>query len=245
MIEPVTSWTSGAVEACSPAMRAVVSVLATVAGHDVPVLLHGESGSGKSNLGRALHAASSRRARRLVAVDCQGLQGRADASRELGAMIETAAGGTILLEEVGALPERCQGTVAYLLEQHRLCDADADIRVIATAHGDLEAAVRAGRFREDLLTRLDVVEIRVPPLRERHEDILPLARSFLLAFKRPGGEPCPALTARAEEALVEYRWPGNVRELRNAVQRALIVSPGPLLDVDAFAPRLGAAGGHA
>ena len=221
-------------------MRAVLEIVATVAAYDVPVLFRGESGSGKSVLARALHAASPRRLGSLVRVDCRALEGEGPATAHvLYTALDGAAGGTVLLEEVGGLPKPLQGPVASLIEPTR--SAGARVRVVATSARDLEGAARAGPFSEELLARLAVVEVRVPPLRERREDILPLAHRFVVAFTLGDGPP-PALTARAERALLAYAWPGNVRELRNAMQRAVIVSQGAVLDLDALPPKLSAVG---
>lgn len=239
MIAPDAGSEGVPIESSSSAMRAVVAMLGRVACHDVPVLLRGESGSGKSALARALHAASPRRDRLLVPVDCRELE--ADGPRNarvLAEKIGEAMGGSVLLEEVGALPERLQAGVVSLLEPSG-ARRSGDVRVVATSHLDLEAAVRAGRLREDLVRRLAVVEIRVPPLRERKDDILPLARSFLAAFGRGR---VAGLAPRAEVALLSYPWPGNIRELRNAMQRALVLSPGAILDLEALPPKLRASG---
>ena len=221
-------------ESGSPAMRPVVEMLAAVAAHDVPVLLRGESGVGKSVLARALHTASPRRAFPLVTIDCRGLEGdEATAAKVLGPMLRGSSPGNALLEEIGALPERAQAILAMLLEGNRGAGGLGP-RIIGTSARDLEAAVRAGRFRRDLLARLSVVEIRVPSLRERREDILPLASRFLSAFS-----PSPRdLSPRAREALLLYDWPGNVRELRNAIQHAVVLCDGPSLDLPSLPERV-------
>jgi len=221
-----------ALESASPAMRGALRVLATVAPHDVPVLLLGESGSGKSMLARALHAASPRRERPFVSVDCLELSGGPPEVRVLHERIAAAADGTVLFEEIAALPEVLQGAVLALFER------SASVRVVASTRRDLDAEVRAGRFREDLRSRLDLVEIRVPPLRARREDILALASSFLAAFAETMAVSPPALTPAAEQVLLAYPWPGNVRELRNAMQHAVVVAGGSTLDVDALPVRL-------
>jgi len=231
------------IESASSAMRPVLEVLSRVAAHDVPVLLRGESGSGKSALARSLHAASPRRERPLVPVDCRELAAEALRSgRSLAARIEEALGSTLLLEEVGALPERLQAGLLSLLEPSGAGRA-APVRVVATSERRLEDAVAAGEFRGDLLRRLAVVEVRVPPLRARREDVLPLARAFLGASGLRRGEGPPALSPRAERALLAYPWPGNLRELRNAVERALVLEPGPVVDLEGLPPRIAALGG--
>jgi NtrC-family two-component system response regulator AlgB len=230
-------------DATSQAMRSIVQQIPAIASHHVPVLLRGESGAGKSVLGRALHAASFRRAQRFITVDCRAFeQDAAAAAQILAQKLAEAARGTILLEEVSALPDRLQAIVALRLEEQCLAPPSAAYpRIIATSYRDLEAAVRADRFRKELLSRLSVIEIRVPPLRDRPEDILPLASRFAETFALEARQTTRQLTSRSKRALLAYAWPGNIRELRNAMQRALIVGEGPALDVDALPPKIGAA----
>jgi DNA-binding NtrC family response regulator len=245
MVTPDTGSAEAHIEATSAAMRAVMQILAKVARHDVPVLFRGESGSGKSALARALHAASPRRLHPLVAIDCQALGADpAPSARILASKLGEALGGAILLQEVSALPDRLQAAIASLLEQRLPGGRTAEFRILATSRRDLEAAVRASRFQEDLLSRLNVVEVWVPPLRDRREDILPLARRFLDAFTRGSGRTISELTPRAKRALLDYEWPGNVSELRNAMQRALVLSGSSVLDLDAL-PTVLSAIGHA
>jgi NtrC-family two-component system response regulator AlgB len=232
-----------AIEASSPAMIAVMGTLARVAVHDAPVLFRGESGSGKSTLARVLHAMSLRRTRPLVDIDCLLLQADPSSSGPtVMAKLEEAFGGTVLLEEVGAATVRLQAAALSLLDQAQLGDDARSIRLLATSHLDLEAAVRAGQFPEDLLARLGVVEILVPPLRDRREDILPLARFFLELFTHGTGPRMAIVTPRAQRTLVANAWPGNIRELRKAMQRAAIFSKGDVLDLDALPPRLSVPG---
>jgi len=230
-------------ESRSPAMVSMIRMLPSIAAHDAPVLLRGESGVGKSVLARALHDASPRRAFRLVTVDCRALA--ANFPPEAGALahkLDEAAAGTLLLDEVGALPDRGQLAIGLLIDESRVpWMAPHRPRIVATSSRDLEAEVRAGRLRMDLLSRLSVVEIQVPPLRERREDILPFASRFAEEFARNAGQTPPELTLRAQRALLSYRWPGNVRELRNAVQRAMIVGEGSVLDLEALPPKVAAA----
>lgn len=216
----------------SPAMRSLVQMFPRVAAHEAPVIVRGESGVGKSLLAWALHAASPRRAHSLVTVDCRALE--LD-GHSLARIFHQAARGTALFEEIAALPDHAQAAVAFLLEDRRLGVKSATVpRIIATSSHDLETEARSGQFRRDLLTGLSVVEFRIPPLRDRREDILPLASRFAAAL----GNSAPDITPRAQRALLEYDWPGNLRELHNAVQRAIIVGPGPSLDLDALPPKV-------
>ena len=236
-MEPPAQPAHAALESTSPAMRGALRVLATVAPHDVPVLFLGESGSGKSTLARVLHATSPRRERPFVAIDCLELSGGLPVVRVLPDRIAGADGGTLLFEEIAALPESLQAGVLALFEPRGAEARRVGVRVVATSRRDLDAEVRAGRFREDLLSRLDLVEVRVPPLRERPEDILPLASSFLAAFAPMMGVSAPTLTSAAQQVLLAHAWPGNVRELRNAMQHAVVVARGPILDVEALPMR--------
>ena len=193
-------------------MLSVFRVLTEVAGHDVPVLLRGESGTGKSVVARALHQTSSRSAHAFVTVDCSALasglrpSSRADLATEADragergfrSQVAAAAGGTILLQEVAALPARLQAATLRLAAEPRPAARRARARIVASTQRDLEAAVASGQFRKDLLFRLNVVEISLPPLRERPEDILPLALHFLETFARAEGATVPEITARSD-----------------------------------------------
>jgi NtrC-family two-component system response regulator AlgB len=237
----------------SPAMLSVFRVLTEVAGHDVPILFRGESGTGKSVVARALHQASPRSAHAFVTLDCSAFasalrpSSRADPATEADrageryfrSHLAAAAGGTILLQEIAALPARFQAATLRLAADTRRVARRP--RLVASTQRDLEAAVISGQFRKDHLFRLNVVEISLPPLRERPEDILPLAFHFLETFSRAESVPLPDITARAQRALLAYAWPGNIRELRNAVQRGLVMSESGALDVDALPERVAAA----
>ena len=241
----------------SPLMQAVFRDTAVIAPTDTRVLITGESGVGKEIVAEVIHAWSRRAAGPLVKVNCAAIpenlleselfgheQGAfaGAATRRLG-RFEEAAGGTILLDEIGELPPAVQASLLRIINDgtfRRLGsahDVPADARVLATTNRDLEAQIAAGRFREDLFYRLNVMEIHLPPLRERPEDILPLATHFIEKFSRQK----PRFSATVAAGLTRYRWPGNVRELRNAMERAALLSRGEIVLPEHLPARLVAA----
>ena len=244
----------------SPRMQAVLDVVERTASHDVAVLLRGENGTGKGVLARLVHGRSPRRDRPFVVVNCPTLSEELLASELFGhargaftgavkdqeGRVEAAEGGTVFLDEIGEISPGLQAKLLRFLQEKRFervgetRTRTADVRIVAATNRDLEAEVKAGRFREDLLYRLNVVEITVPPLRERSEDILPLARRFIAFLARQARRQPPDLSAAAERVLVAYPWPGNVRELRNALERALILTPGQVLEPESFPERIAA-----
>src|SRR5439155_873524 len=242
----------------SAAMRAVLDVIGRTAAHDVPVLLRGESGTGKTVLARALHRQSPRRGRPFAVVNCPALSEELLASEMFGHVkgaftgavrdqpgrVEAAEGGTLFLDEVGEVPPSIQAKLLRFLQDKQFERVGetrtrvADVRIVAATNRNLDEAVRAGQFREDLLFRLNVVEVTVPPLRERREEILPLAQSFLAFFARAARRAPQQLSPEAERAFLAYAWPGNVRELRNAIERAVILSPAQVLQPQSFPDRI-------
>jgi two-component system, NtrC family, response regulator AlgB len=252
-------------ETASPAMHAAIGLLERAAGSDAAVLLRGESGTGKGVLARALHSMSPRRRRPFVTVNCPTLSEQLLASELFGHVrgaftgavrdqpgrVEQAEGGTLFLDEVAEMSPGLQAQLLRFLQDkqfERLGEGRtrrADVRVVAATNRDLEKDVAEGRFREDLLYRLNVVEVKLPALRERREDLLPLARRFVAFFARAAKRPVPELSPSTEQMLLAYGWPGNVRELRNAIERALIVWPANVLEPQSFPERIAAAGGSA
>ena len=246
----------------SPRVRAALETLMRAAPHDVAVLLRGESGTGKGVLARALHAASPRRERPFAVVNCPTLSeellaselfGHArgsftGATRDQPGRIEAAEGGTVFLDEIGEITPSLQAKLLRFLQEKRFERIGenrtrvADVRVVSATNRDLDLAVKAGAFREDLLYRLNVVEVTVPPLRERTEDILPMARRFVAFFAQQARRPPPELSPASERMLVAWPWPGNVRELRNAIERAVILSPGQVLEPESFPERMAGQG---
>ncbi|XXF81708.1 sigma-54 dependent transcriptional regulator [Myxococcaceae bacterium GXIMD 01537] len=250
-------------ETASPAMHAAIGLMTRAAASDAAVLLRGESGTGKGVLARALHSLSARRRRPFVTVNCPTLSEQlltselfghvrgafTGAVREQPGRVEQAEGGTLFLDEVTEMSPGLQAQLLRFLQEkqfERLGEGRtrrADVRVVAATNRDLEKDVASGRFREDLLYRLNVIEVKLPALRERSEDILPLARRFVGFFARQSQRPAPELSAATERMLLAYPWPGNVRELRNAIERALIVWPAEVVEPLAFPERIAAASG--
>jgi len=248
-------------DSAAPAMRSVVEVVTRAAQSDVSVLFRGESGTGKGVLSRAMHLQSARRDRPFVTVNCPTLTEELLASELFGhakgaftgavrdqpGRVEVAEGGTLFLDEIGDLPASLQAKLLRFIQEKRFervgeaRTRKADVRVVAATNRDLEVDVLSGRFREDLLFRLNVIEVRVPSLRERREDIVPMARRFLSFFARSLGRPVATLSPAAEKVLANYGWPGNVRELRNAIERAIILWPSSVIEPLAFPERISGA----
>src|SRR6266542_6009307 len=244
-----TSPAARALIAESPAMQQALEVVARVAGHKTTVLITGERGTGKEVIAQAIHRAGPRAAGPFVAVNCAAIPETLLESELFGyvkgaftgaagdrpGLFEQADGGTLLLDEIGELPLPLQAKLLRVLQEseiRRVGDQRTrrvDVRLLAATARDLAAEAAAGRFREDLFDRLNVVAIHLPPLAERREDVAPLARHFAAQVARRLGRPV-ALSDAAVAWMVEQRWPGNARELEHAIERAAVLSDKEILE---------------
>jgi transcriptional regulator with GAF, ATPase, and Fis domain len=236
----------------SRSWKEVLQQVGRVAASDTTVLITGESGTGKEVVSRLIHQGSPRNGKPFVAINCAALPENLLESElfghEKGAFtgaiatkigrLEQAAGGTLFLDEIAEMSPTVQAKFLRLLQEKEFQRVGAgrvlraDVRVIAATNRDLAAAIETGQFREDLFYRLNVFEIDVPPLRERPEDILPLAEAFLEDLGLTMGRPAAGISRDAREWLVVHPWPGNVRELRNAIERAILLCDGGLITRD-------------
>ena len=243
----------GAVLAESPAMRSVIEkARAAAASPASTILLLGESGTGKGLLARAIHAASGRAAEPFLTVTCSAIPEHllesnlfghekgafTDAKETRKGVFEAAHNGTVLLDEVGDMPLALQSKLLGVLEDRVYTrvgsheERSFDVRIIAATHRNLEEQTANGDFREDLLYRLNVVPLVIPSLRDRKEDIEPLATSFVQRYNAEFGRGVTDFAPAARTKLLDYHWPGNVRELRNVIERAMLFVDKPVLDAD-------------
>ena len=242
----------------SPALRRVLDRVRQVAPPDITVLLEGESGVGKELVATAVHGLSGRRHKRLVVVNCGAIPEGLIESELFGAekgaytgatdrrtgYFEEADGGTLFLDEIGEMPLQAQVRLLRVLESGEFSRVGgaatqrADVRVVAATNKDLATEVGAGRFREDLYYRLSAVVLRIPPLRERREDVVPIFEAFAARFARQYDAPNLRLTPDAAALLRGYSWPGNVRELRNVAEQAVVLTEGGAVTADALRPHL-------
>lgn len=236
----------------SPALQAVLARVAKVAPTDSTVLITGETGTGKELIARAIHKRSARSARAFVSVNCAAIPRDLVASElfghEKGAFtgatqrrlgrFESADGGTIFLDEVGELPLETQISLLRVIQEREFQRVGSNqslqinVRVVTATNRDLEAAIAAGGFREDLFYRLNVFPIEVPPLRQRKEDIPLLVEYFVDRFASKAGKKITGIDRRSMDLLQSYAWPGNIRELQNVIERSVIVCDTENLTVD-------------
>jgi DNA-binding NtrC family response regulator len=213
--------------ASSAPMRAALDTLLRAACSMAPLLLRGELGSEVRHLAQLVHDNSPCRNRRLVCISCPAIvELRWDD-------LVAGRGGTIFFDQVGALIPALQKRLAGMLD--RMASPEGNMRVICSTVGDLAEEIPSGQFREDLFFRLNVVEVRIPPLRERRDEILPLATRFVATISAELGRTAPALSVDAAIALMSHKWPGNERELRNVVEHALLTSTADVLEPAALA----------
>ena len=243
----------------SPAMHTVLDLVARVAPTDATVLIQGESGTGKEVIAKAIHHASARAARPFVAINCGAVPETLLESELFGyvrgaftgagvsklGLFEEADGGTLFLDEIAEMPPALQVKLLRALQSgeiRRLGATQAatiDVRVIAATHGDLAALISQGSFREDLFYRLNVIQVALPPLRDRREDLPALAEHFLTRAATKLNREL-RLSPPALERLLRYPWPGNVRELENAIERAAILARNTIVDVEDLPPHVSA-----
>jgi DNA-binding NtrC family response regulator len=237
-----------------PAMGVLLARAEQVARAEASVLIMGESGTGKEVLARHIHAASRRARGPFVALNCAALPEALLESElfghEKGAFsgavaarrgkFEQAEGGTLLLDEIGEMDPRLQAKILRAIQEREIdrlggnAPVKIDVRILAATHRDLATEVAHNRFREDLYFRLAVVRLRIPPLRERPGDILPLARHFAERYARANGLPLRGLTPATEALLLAHPWPGNVREIENTLHRAVLLAEGPSIGPEAI-----------
>jgi DNA-binding NtrC family response regulator len=244
--------------AVHPSMRRAVELTMRAAASDAPVLLRGESGTGKELFARALHDESRRREGPFVAVNCSAipetlLEGQlfgyrrgafTDAREDRRGLIQEADGGTLFLDEIGDMPAAAQGKLLRVLQEREVHPLGApapvpvDVRIVAATHRDLESLVRQSCFRQDLYYRLNVIEIPIPPLRERPEDFVPLVAHLLDKHAPRLGRTGATLSNEAMDLLRSYAWPGNARELENVVERSLVLGRDAVIGVRDLPERL-------
>jgi NtrC-family two-component system response regulator AlgB len=228
-----------------PVMQQALEVAFKAAASEATILLRGESGTGKGVFARTIHARSARATAPFITVQCPSLSAElleselfghvrgafTGAVRDTMGKVAAAEGGTLFLDEIADMPSALQPKLLRLLQEKRFERVGetrtraCDLRIVAATNRNLEAETAAGKFREDLLYRINVIEVTLPPLRQRRRDILPLAEHLLRFFARQTGKAIATFTEEARDAMMRYPWPGNLRELRNAIERAVILAP--------------------
>jgi DNA-binding NtrC family response regulator len=234
----------------SPAMKEIVKTVEKVAPTDVPVFITGESGTGKEIIADLIHALSNRVKYPFMKINCAALPRELIESELFGSVKGAYTGaiadregifmsahqGTILLDEISEMPVETQSKLLRVLQDKEIRPIGGknsykvDVRIIAATNRRVDEAIQSGKLREDLYYRISTVTISVPPLRDRREEIIPLANLFLKRFSAQAGRTFQGFTREAQELLVSYNWPGNVRQLQNEIQRAVLIAEGPLID---------------
>lgn len=234
----------------SPAMKEIVKTVEKVAPTDVPVFITGESGTGKEIIADLIHALSNRVKYPFMKINCAALPRELIESELFGSVKGAYTGaiadregifmsahqGTILLDEISEMPIETQSKLLRVLQDKEIRPIGGknsykvDVRIIAATNRRVDEAIQSGKLREDLYYRISTVTISVPPLRDRREEIIPLANLFLKRFSAQAGRTFQGFTREAQELLVSYNWPGNVRQLQNEIQRAVLIAEGPLID---------------
>ena len=242
----------------SPALASALELARRAARFDCPILITGESGTGKELLARALHRSSERCEKSLVPVNCPAIPKELVESELFGhakgaftgatnariGRFDAANGGTLFLDEIGEMDMSMQAKLLRVLQDYQVTPVGevrshhVDVRIIAATNRDLDEEIEGGRFREDLFYRLTVLQIHLPPLRERREDVPALIEHLLATLSAERGVTPPALTPEAREALCSYDWPGNIRELRNIIDRLVILHSGRRLAKSDLPPKI-------
>ncbi|HWO10204.1 MAG TPA: sigma-54 dependent transcriptional regulator [Polyangiaceae bacterium] len=253
-----TSQRYGGLLGTSQAMRDVYGIIERIAENDAPVLITGESGTGKEMVAREIHARGRQAKGRFVALNCAAMPETlletelfghvrgafTDARNPREGLLVAASGGTLLLDEIGDMPLGLQPKLLRALQERVVRPVGAteevpfDARLVAATNRDLESAIEAGRFREDLYYRINVIQLELPPLRARGGDALALAQNFLGEAAVRNGKPVPSLSPEAAERLLAYDWPGNVRELRNCMERVVALMRGERVGVEDLPPKV-------
>jgi DNA-binding NtrC family response regulator len=243
-------WSFGNVIGKSEGMREIFDLVARVSKATANVLITGESGTGKEMVARSIHESGPRSSKPFVAINCTAIPetlleselfGHAKGSftgaiQKKRGLFEEAEGGTLFLDEIGDMNVQLQSKLLRVIQERRIravgdnVDKPVDVRIVAATHKDLKVAIKEGRFREDLFYRLSVIPIAIPPLRNRKDDIPPLAEHFLRKYSATNNSSVKGFTKRAISKLMNLKWEGNVRELENVVERAVVLCTGPLID---------------